>query len=651
MQEKDNCSFCQSNASLSITCTDCKSTKYCSEQCKQNHLSDHKKSCKPRTRSLFRCFCRISKSNTNNEDNKIIPLDSISIKKQGLVGLQNLGNTCFMNAAIQCLSHTNELTEILLNSKFSEIINKKNPLGTNGKLLLAYAELLQVLWKGNNSSTAPWKMKRTISAFAPQFVGYHQHDAQELLGFLLDRFHEDLNQVKVKPYFETSDTQFSNDEEMAKESWKRHILRNQSLIVDLMHGLYKSTVLCPNCNKTSITFDPFDSITLPLPQGQEKRLNFYYIFYQSEKSPFSMAVEYTQSHSIDHVKKEIIEKLSTTESSFIFASILNDQIKGFIKSKKPLDTLKNFTVFAYELKNLENPETIELRVAIEKGKTRSTSYSRIINISQNSNFKDLHYEVFEKFKRHFNKLPSNSNTIEIYEQFLEHPAYFINFVADKDLICQFCHDKNCKGCPVPYSNKKLKNLFTGQRLILEILWTSNHATQGVNISDLNRCTEHESVSQILNKSKNIPVKLEDCFELFSVPEKLEKVNAWYCSNCKAHVLATKKLEIFKVPSILIIHIKRFKVYGNSKEKLYNPVEFPLTELDVRKWVIGGNDVKLYDLYAVCNHFGNLSGGHYTARCYSKLNSRWFDFKDSQVVMSTDENNASSAYVLFYRARQ
>ena len=153
---------------------------------------------------------------------------------------------------------------------------------------------------------------------------------------------------------------------------------------------------------------------------------------------------------------------------------------------------------------------------------------------------------------------------------------------------------------------------------------------------MNRCTEHASVSEISQKSRKNPVKLEECFELFRVPEQLEKENAWYCPNCKTHVQDPKKIEMFKVT-------------GHAREKLYNPVIFPEKGLDIRNWIIGSEKPNLYDLYAVCNHFGNLSGGHYTATCFSTLNRSWFDFKDSQVVPST-ENNSASAYVLFYRAR-
>ena len=230
------------------------------------------------------------------------------------------------------------------------------------------------------------------------------------------------------------------------------------------------------------------------------------------------------------------------------------------------------------------------------------------------------------------------------------PAYILYFTASKDSLCQFCLERSCKGCPIPYSNEKLKKIFKNGRVVIEVLWKANHASLGANLQEQNRCTEHSSISEITQKSRKNPVKLEECFELFRVPEQLEKENAWYCPNCKKHVQATKKLEIYKAPPLLIIHIKRFKVNGHTKEKLYNPVVFPEAGLDISKWVIGSEIPPLYDLYAVCNHFGNLSGGHYTATCYSTLNKSWFDFKDSQVVPST-ENNSSSAYVLFYRARK
>ncbi len=80
------------------------------------------------------------------EDPKALQFLMIPLKKAmkqnsctGLCGLSNLGNTCFMNSALQCLSNTTELTKYFLFGLFKNEINYKNPMGTQGRLVQAYA--------------------------------------------------------------------------------------------------------------------------------------------------------------------------------------------------------------------------------------------------------------------------------------------------------------------------------------------------------------------------------------------------------------------------------------------------------------------------------------------------------------------------------
>jgi len=103
------------------------------------------------------------------------------------------------------------------------------------------------------------------------------HDAQELLMWLLDALHEDLNRVR-RQAAETAYQRVAVDgahlaqagqERCAAEAWRRHLLRNRSVVVDLFQGQIRSQLRCPQCGLLSVTFDPFLYLTLPLPVGQE----------------------------------------------------------------------------------------------------------------------------------------------------------------------------------------------------------------------------------------------------------------------------------------------------------------------------------------------------------------------------------------------
>ena len=187
----------------------------------------------------------------------------------GCVGLQNLGNSCFMNSIVQCLNQVDVLTKYFLKGHWREELNRENPLSSGGLVATAYCGLLSDIWSGDYCALAPRTLKKTIGIFAPQFNNIHQHDSQEFCGFLMDGLHEDLNRVKEKPYVEDLECRGMPDSKAAVESWRRHLLRHDSIIVDHCQGMYRSHVTCPQCGRESVKFDVFSTIPLPLARGKK----------------------------------------------------------------------------------------------------------------------------------------------------------------------------------------------------------------------------------------------------------------------------------------------------------------------------------------------------------------------------------------------
>ncbi|CAB1348315.1 unnamed protein product, partial [Coregonus sp. 'balchen'] len=116
------------------------------------------------------------------------------------------------------------------------------------------------------------KMDQHKAKYAPRFNGFQQQDSQELLAFLLDGLHEDLNRVHEKPYVELKDSNGRPDWEVALEAWENHLRRNRSIVVDLFHGQLKSQVKCKTCGHISARFDPFNFLSLPLPMDSSMHL-------------------------------------------------------------------------------------------------------------------------------------------------------------------------------------------------------------------------------------------------------------------------------------------------------------------------------------------------------------------------------------------
>ncbi|XP_054714198.1 ubiquitin carboxyl-terminal hydrolase 2-like isoform X2 [Uloborus diversus] len=182
-------------------------------------------------------------------------------KTKTKVGLNNLGNTCFMNAVLQCLSHTPPLMDYCLRGSHLSDINYRSQ--TRGDLIKVFADFMKNMAESKSKSAiSPYQLRREVQRYASRFCGDNQQDAQEFLRYLLQGLHDDINRVKYKNNTRRQNFKASDE----SSSWRSYRECDDSLIVDLFAGQLKSTLKCTVCNNESITYDPFWDLSLPIPE-------------------------------------------------------------------------------------------------------------------------------------------------------------------------------------------------------------------------------------------------------------------------------------------------------------------------------------------------------------------------------------------------
>ncbi|KAI8321865.1 hypothetical protein GQ54DRAFT_297726 [Martensiomyces pterosporus] len=148
------------------------------------------------------------------------------------------------------------------------------------------------------------------------------------------------------------------------------------------------------------------------------------------------------------------------------------------------------------------------------------------------------------------------------------------------------------------------------------------------------------------------VTIYQCLDAYSETEILDGDDKWHCPKCKAKRRATKKLLISRLPLVLVVHLKRFSTIGHFREKLETNVQFSTQHLQMGSYVVPAarqaGAIANYNLYAVANHYGTLSGGHYTASVFNGLRGQWNYFDDTRVSPIAEEKVATpAAYLLFF----
>ena len=740
--KKGSCEYCRQRTILLYSCK-CKEVWYCSESCLERDKRFHEGNC--------RAEFELETEEIKDEGDS----------RKGLVGLSNLGNTCFMNTSLQCLSNCYELTQYFLSDKYINDINVDNPIGTRGILAKAYGNLLKHLWYGTSDTFSPTQFKNALGTFQKMFTGFRQHDTQEFLNYLLDGLHEDLNKVLKKPII-NKDEEKGSDKVKSHNSWIDFLRRNQSVLVDLFYGQYKSTLKCPNpeCKNISIIFEPFLSVSLPLKQPSRPfSVKCFFIFYDLKVKPILLPFMFYKPTNIMALRNKIAKTLNVHPLSFLIGKLeSSEKIEMFYSPKDALKPTyggglkfflfqidpkffyssyntfvsqdefekakRSFASIADEIsKNKEafieinkedyvNEESIEdnkdydnlgfdmtkmIRTTIRVYNELSGDkivFPRVLFFPLDMKANDLYHYVFKYFLKiillgcninddspfanketcdeeikklfaelfkDFTKETSINEEIDISEttipfrlRILASERDRLTFNVKKRIECHklISYDESITIADIykEFKASREKNYFHSSdedEFNLVISWNQKYVSI---LEKLNNYSEPlKNIDFRTDNSKEKEINIYDCFKKFVKEEILEEHNEWYCSKCKQHQRASKKIDIYKSPNILIIHLKRF----SNNSKIDSVVRFPITDLDIREFVADAKEEEeyKYDLFAIANHYGSMGFGHYVAFAKNHFTQQWHEFNDS-CVSRKDENDlvGSSAYVLFYRKK-
>ncbi|XP_066507438.1 ubiquitin carboxyl-terminal hydrolase 32-like isoform X2 [Hoplias malabaricus] len=579
--------------------------------------------------------------------------------EKGATGLSNLGNTCFMNSSIQCVSNTKPLTEYFTSGFHLFELNRTNPIGMRGHMAKCYGDLIQELWSGTQKSVAPLKLRWTIAKYAPRFDGFQQQDSQELLAFLLDGLHEDLNRVHDKPYVELKDSDGRPDWEVASEAWENHLRRNRSIVVDLFHGQLRSQVKCKTCGHVSARFDPFNFLSLPLPMDNSMHLEIIVI-----KLDGSTPVRYGLRLNVDekysglkcllselcHLKPEqilLVEiHLSSIKNFPLDSQKVRRAVSGFLCAFEiPLPASPSFNsspkdVGTGDIPRIANgtspsvssgtslrldiipkgmPNTVVpcstdgspanglpnghtmtppacpftgYIIAIHRKMMRAELYflssqknrpslfgmPLIVPCTADTRGRDLYNTVWTQVSRLASPLPpqESSNHAQDCDDSLGYQYPFTLRVVQGDgNSCAKCPwYRFCRGCTIECNDEKA----AVGNVCIAVDWDPTALHLRYQTSQERLVEEHVSV-ELSRRAQAEPISLDSCLRAFTTEEELGENELYYCSKCKTHRLATKKLDIWRLPPILIVHLKRFQFVNGRWIKSQKIVKFPRDNFD------------------------------------------------------------------------
>uniref|UniRef100_A0A4W3JJC8 Ubiquitin carboxyl-terminal hydrolase n=1 Tax=Callorhinchus milii TaxID=7868 RepID=A0A4W3JJC8_CALMI len=516
---------------------------------------------------------------------------SCSLYLLGLTGMKNIGNSCYMNAALQALSNCPPLTQFFLECGGLVRTDKKPAL------CKSYQKLISELWhKKRPSYVVPTSLAHGIKLVNPMFRGYAQQDTQEFLRCLMDQLHEELKEpLTERDTDSSSDTDEKRDGDRSP-SEDEFLSCDSGASSDKGEGESKSRCSSEKQIETELLIQDDYGKGISEKERQKDRK-----FSCGQHRTGS--VDKTLTNNVDVVLTELIPCLSLVMCiSNLFVSFLlcvpePDNDVYMRCSSRPCSPIHQE---AHSKFSSTPPRSSPIRTGLlltTKKKKQPKYRSVISDIFDGSILSLVQCLTCDRI----------SSTVEMFQ----------------DL-----------SLPIP-GKEDLAKLHSSIHQTLPVKTGTcgdAYATQGwvAFLMDYIRSWFWGPV-----------VTLEDCLAAFFAADELKGQLRNGVKYCK----------VLKLPEILCIHLKRFRHEVMYSFKVNSHVSFPLEGLDLRPFLSkeSPSQITTYDLLSVICHHGTAGSGHYIAYCQNVINGQWYEFDDQYVteVHETVVQNAE-AYVLFYR---
>ncbi|XP_051987188.1 ubiquitin carboxyl-terminal hydrolase 43-like isoform X1 [Xyrauchen texanus] len=562
-------------------------------------------------------------------------------KTPGVLGLKNHGNTCFMNAVVQCLSNTDLLAEYLGLDRYKLDLYRMNGIASSGdarekgEVTEQLASLVRALWTFQYTPQLSAEFKMTVSKYGAQFRGNSQHDALEFLLWLLDCLHEDIN----------SSSTFSSGNNKSKSSGKSQEGGEEKLISDALtppniqpgvchsfvqehfQAQYKSSLTCPHCLKQSNTFDPFLCISLPIPLRQTRPVCVTLVFSNKGQRYLRVGLAVPLFGSLACLRRMVADEGNISPDQVILTEINTTGFQRSFFDNDDLTSIAESDIYAFQAPPLYirggSPRISEFHNSLPSFLYASSSGPESQRLpasgalsSEFLNQADGMLKILllvcnaagagqqaVRFGPPFLMREDRSVSWDQLQQSILSKLYYLmingsqaqNFrvlfkirVVGGSPSYSYLNPQDGRPLYHPAVDRALKLCSSGGPPHVKLIVEWEHRIKDCLFGNIQEEVVKDSESVRAQQQHHVQqhsCTLDECFDLYTKEEQLAPDDAWKCPHCKQLQQGTVQMSLWTLPDILILHLKRFRQVGERRNKLSTLVQFPLMGLDMGRHVV------------------------------------------------------------------